>query len=455
MPPGTADVDTPPSPFRRPEMERLFAPDAHVQQMLAFEGALARAQAHVGVIPPEAAAAITAACASATFDVAALHRDAVSAGTLAIPLVRALTAHVGPAGSAYVHWGATSQDVIDTALMLEMRAGLDLLEHDLGQLAAVCAGLAATHRRTVMPGRTLLQQATPITFGLKAARWLSVAVRQIAAVRAQRASGLALQFGGATGTLASLGDRGSAVARVLADHLDLPLPALPWHGERDRVATIAATLGIVAGSVAKIATDVTLLAQTEVGEVAEAAAPGKGTSSAMPHKRNPVDATGALAAARLCLGSVSVVLSALPQEHERAAGGWQAEWVAVPDVFAFASGVVWHVLGAVTGLEVHADRMRHNLDMDGGVLMAESLSMALAPTTGRTNALLLVRELTARAHAHNQSLRVAAHADPRVRGVLSPDAIDHALDPGSYLGSADAFIDAALASRRALISSLE
>jgi len=448
-------VDTPPSPFRRSEMVRLFAPDAHVQQMLAFEGALARAQAQVGVIPHEAASAITAACASATFDVAALHRDAVSAGTLAIPLVRALTAHVGPAGSAYVHWGATSQDVIDTALMLEMRAGLDLLEHDLHQLAAVSAELAATHRHTVMPGRTLLQQATPITFGLKAARWLSVAVRQIAAVRAQRASGLALQFGGATGTLASLGDRGSAVARVLAEHLDLPLPALPWHGERDRVATIAATLGIVAGSVAKIATDVTLLAQTEVGEVAEAAAPGKGTSSAMPHKRNPVDATGALAAARLCLGSVSVVLSALPQEHERAAGGWQAEWVAVPDVFAFASGVVWHVLGAVTGLEVHADRMRHNLDMDGGVLMAESLSMALAPTTGRTDALLLVRELTARAHTHNQSLRVAAHADPRVRGVLSPEAIDHALDPGSYLGSADAFIDAALASRRALPPSLE
>ncbi|MEP7347888.1 MAG: lyase family protein, partial [Gemmatimonadaceae bacterium] len=277
-------VDVAPFPrmFQLPEMVLAFAPETHVHQLLVFEAALARAQAQAGVIPVPAADAIAAACRVELFDVEALYREATSAGSLTIPLVRALTERAGSIGAGYVHWGATSQDAIDTALMLQMRQGLDLLVRDLRRVATDCAHLAEVHRLTLMPGRTLLQQATPITFGLKAARWLALAVRQARALQGCRTTGLALQFGGASGTLAALGDQGSRVARLLAVELQLPLPDLPWHAERDRIGTIAAALGVAAGGMAKIATDIVLLAQAEVGEVTESVGGG---SSAMPQKR--------------------------------------------------------------------------------------------------------------------------------------------------------------------------
>ncbi len=432
--------------FQLPEMVQLFAPEAHLRQMLRFESALARAQAQAGVIPVEAADAIAAACRLAFLDVPALYREASTTGSVAIPLVRALTERTGEAGAAYVHWGATSQDVIDTALMLQARDGLDLLLAELRRVAAECARLAELHRLTVMPGRTLLQQATPITFGLKAARWLALAVRQVAALQERRTSGLALQFGGAAGTLAALGDQGARVAQILADELQLPLPELPWHAERDRIGAIAATLGIVAGSMAKIATDIVLLAQSEVGEVNESAGAGKGASSAMPQKRNPVDATLALAAARLCTGQVTIMLNAMAQEHERATGGWQAELVAVPEIFGFASGAVSHVLGALRGLQVNVARMRENLTHDAGMLMAESLSVALAPALGRPDAQRLVQQVVNDARGSGRSLHQQALDDVRVRAVLSGEAVDQALDPSAYLGSTGAFVDRALAS---------
>ena len=314
--------------FTTPEMAAIFSAEAHVRQILRFEAALARAEAHAGIIPIEAADAIESACQLERFDVAALYREAALAGTLAIPLVRRLTEQAGDAGQKWVHWGATSQDAIDTALVLQMRDGLDLLIADLLRVCASCATLARQHRATLMVGRTLLQQALPITFGLKAARWLALASRQVRTLREQRALSLALQFGGAAGTLAALGDQGMQVAELLAQSLDLALPDLPWHAERDRVASIAAALGVAASAMAKVAYDVALLAQTEVGEVAEASAPGKGGSSAMPQKRNPVDATLALAAARLAVGQVPVIFGALAQEHERAVGGWQGRALA-------------------------------------------------------------------------------------------------------------------------------
>ena len=431
-------------------MVALFSPAALVRQMLAFEAALARAQARAGVIPVHAADAIADACRLELFDVAALYRDAVTAGTLAIPLVRALGERAGSDAIAYVHWAATSQDVIDSALMLQMRDGLDALVCDLRGVAAECARLADAHRVTVMPGRTLLQQATPITFGLKAARWLALAVRQARAVHACRTSGLALQFGGASGTLAALGDHGLPVAHFLAEELQLPLPDLPWHAERDRIGVMAATLGVVAGGMAKIATDIVLLGQSEVGEVAESAVPGKGISSAMPQKRNPVDATSALAAARLCTGQVFVVLTAMAQEHERAVGGWQAEWVAIPALFGFAAGAVSHVAGAIGGLQVNPERMRANLALGGGMIMAESLTMSLATTLGRPDALTLVQHVVSGARESGRSLHDQACEDPSVRAVLTVEAIDRALDPSAYLGSSEPFIDRALASFRAL-----
>lgn len=435
--------------YGTPAMTATFAPEAHVRHMLTFEAALARAEARAGVIPPEAAAAIATACTETAVDVEALYREAAVAGTLAIPLVKLLTAQVTEAGRGYVHWGATSQDAIDTALVLQMRDGLVLIEADLLELSAACAALAEGHRRTLMAGRTLLQQAAPITFGLKAARWLSLTTRQVRALREQRRA-LALQFGGAVGTLAALGDRGLQVAALLAIELDLALPDLPWHAERDRVADAAAALGVTAGAMAKIAQDVALLAQSEVGEVSEASAPGKGGSSAMPQKRNPVDAILALAAARLALGQTSVLLAAMVQEHERAIGGWQAEWAALPALFRYTAGATARVERCVAGLEIDVSRMKMNLDQSGGLLMAESLTMALASRLGRPEAQDLVKELCARAVQSERSLRATALADARVRAVLTPERVDRALDPGLYLGSADALIDRALESYRVL-----
>src|SRR5712691_8850944 len=250
-------------------MSAAFSPSAHVRGMLRFEAALAHAEALAGIIPQEAAAAIAANCREELFDVAALYREAAVAGTPAIPLVRMLTARVEGEARKFVHWGATSQDAIDTALMLQMRDGLDLLIAGLLDICAACATLAEKHRHTLMAGRTLLQQALPITFGLKAARWLALATRQVHTLRERREKALAVQLGGAAGTLAALGDKGLQVVELLAGELKLPAPDLPWHTERDRVAEIAAILGIVAGAMAKIASDVALLAQTEVGEVSE------------------------------------------------------------------------------------------------------------------------------------------------------------------------------------------
>jgi 3-carboxy-cis,cis-muconate cycloisomerase len=432
--------------FSSPDMAAIFSPRAHVRAMLAFEAALARAEARAGIMPAEAAEAIAAACREELFDVEAIYREAQLAGTPAIPLVRMLTGRVGGEAQQFVHWGATSQDAIDTALMLQMRDGLGLLIDRLLAVCDACAALAERHRWTLMAGRTLLQQAVPITFGLKAARWLALAVRQVQALQQHRERTLAVQLGGAAGTLAALGNQGSDVVRLLAEELGLPAPELPWHAERDRVAAIAVSLGVVAGAMAKIAGDVVLMAQTEVGEVAEGAAPGKGGSSTMPQKHNPVDATFALASTRLALGVVPVILPAMAQEHERAAGGWQAEWEAIPAVFRSTASAVERVHSVVAGLEVDPARMRTNLDMTGGLVMAESLMMALARHLGRPEAQRLVRELSEQAAARGSSLHQAARSDERVRAALSSQEIDQSLDPTSYLGSTDIFIDRALAS---------
>jgi 3-carboxy-cis,cis-muconate cycloisomerase len=430
--------------FTTPEMDAIFTPAAHVRQMLVFEAALARAEAAAGVIPAAAAEPIAAACRE-EFDSAAIYAEIAMTGTPAIPLVRQLRARVAGSAADYVHWGATSQDAIDSAAMLQMRAGLKLLRADLLAIGTRCAALAQEHRQTLQAGRTLLQHALPITFGLKAARWLALATRQLQALRQAHDQSLALQFGGAAGTLAALGSVGPRVAELLAAELELPLPDLPWHGERDRIAAIAAAVGIAARSVAKIAHDIALLAQTEVAEVAEEPAAGKGGSSALPHKRNPVDAMQALAAARLATGAVPVVLSALVAEHERAVGGWQAEWAAIPDLFRYAAGAIAHTRRAVLGLQIDSQRMRSNLDLSGGLVMAEALTLALVAPLGRSTARQIVQEACGQARTAGSSLRQIAHDDPRISAALPPEAIDQALDPAAYLGCADILIDRALA----------
>jgi 3-carboxy-cis,cis-muconate cycloisomerase len=440
--------------FTTAAMSAIFNVESRAQRMLDFEAALAAAEAHAGVIPSEAATAIAAKCVVELFDVAAMEKAARSAGTPAIPLVRALTELVDEGARGFVHWGATSQDLVDTAMILQIKDAIEFLLEDLRAIAEACANLGERHRHSVMPGRTLLQHALPITFGLKAAHWLELTTRGIARLHETQRRELVVQFGGSVGTLAALGDRGPEVTSALAQELKLPPSDVPWHTDRDRVGAIAATAGIVAGSMAKIANDIVLLAQTELAEVSEARSPGKGESSAMPHKRNPVDAVTALAAARLALGAVPVVLSAMTHEHERAAGGWQAEWVAVPAVYLFTAGAVDAVRSAVTGLDVDPDRMRTNLDSTGGMYAAEALTTALAPKLGRHEAYRLVSAACDLAMATGRDLRNVVDDDETAQAILEDGDLDRIFDPAAYLGSSDAFVDAALNHWRRQIEAL-
>ncbi len=435
--------------FTAPGMVPIFSGPSLVKRMLDFEAALARAEAAAGLIPQTAAEAIAAVCRVEHFDVPALYRDAAAAGTLAIPLVRMLTSLVEGDARKFVHWGATSQDAIDTAMMLQMRDGLGRITGRLLDIAAACAALADRYRHTPMAGRTLLQHAVPITFGLKVARWLALATRLIHRLRDARDQSLAVQFGGAAGTLAPLGNEGIRVMELLARELGLAAPALPWHTERDRIAEVATTLGIVAGGMAKMATDVALLAQTEVGEISTAGA-AEGRSSTMPQKRNPVEATAAIACARLAIGLVPILMAAGVHEHERAVGGWQAEWEAIPELFRRTSGAVEWVHRAVGGLEVDSDRMRANLELTHGLIMAESLAMALVPHVGRDEAQRIVQRACDRAIQAGLELREVAASDDQICAVLSPERIARAFDVSGYLGSTDAFIERALVGFRTL-----
>ena len=437
--------------YSTPGMAAAVAPAMHIRQILRFEVALAHAEAQAGLIPREAAQAIAEGCTAVQIDITELYRQAALAGTVVIPLVKMIAEYIPIIGRAYIHWGATSQDAIDTALMLQMRIGLGLLEADLLRICNACVRFAEQHRRTLMVGRTLLQHALPITFGLRAARWLALATRQVTTIRSLQAQ-LTLQFGGAAGTLAALGQRGMQVATLLAESLGLLLADLPWHAERDRIGTIAGALGVIVGAAATIAHDLVLLAQTEVAEVSEIQLPGKGGSSALPQKHNPVDATMALACARLALSQIPTVLGVFTHEHERSAGAWQAEWAAIPDLLRYTGGAISRVAQALEGLQVDATRMQTNLDMGHGLVMAEALTLALAPQLGRQAAQQLVQELVQETLRRSATLHTIAQGDDRVQMFLSPTAIAVALDPTHYLGSTDALIDRALAAYQAIQS---
>jgi 3-carboxy-cis,cis-muconate cycloisomerase len=433
--------------FASRDMRALFADRATLGRMLAVEAALARAESAVGVIPRNAAAPIAAACNPARFDIEAIGNAARGVGNVAIPLVKALTAAVAKRdenASRFVHWGATSQDIIDTATVLAIRDAEALLGRDLDRAIKSLATLARRHRKKPMAGRTWLQQALPITFGLKAARWASMLARARLQVGDAAAAAAVLQLGGAAGTLASLGSKGTAVAKRLAKDLDLELPDAPWHGERDRIASVAVALGIVIGAAGKIARDVSLLAQTEVGEALEPAGPGKGGSSTLPHKRNPVGCSQILTAATLAPGLVAGVLAGLVQEHERALGGWQAEWLALPQLFLLASGAAAHLAEIAKGLDVDTVRMRANLDATNGLIMAEAVQMALGEKLGRLEAHELLERASKTAASERRSLKEVLSEMPEVTSILPPRRLESLFNPLAYLGSADEFIERAL-----------
>jgi 3-carboxy-cis,cis-muconate cycloisomerase len=428
----------------------LFVPDAiraaisdraWIAAMLEFEAALAAAEARAGVIPGEAAAAIAAACDPERFEAEALGREARAAGNPAVPLARALTEAVEGDAARFVHWGATSQDVMDTAAMLVARRALALIGEELDGVAAACARQADEHRHTAMPGRTLLQQALPTTFGLKAAGWLCAiddARRRLAAVP------LAVELGGAAGTLASLAPEGIRVLGHLAEELGLEEPVVPWHTARGRVAELGAALALAAGALEKIAQDVTLLAQTEVAEVAEPAGEGRGGSSTLPHKRNPIGSVLAIACARRVRGEASILLGAMAQEHERAAGAWQAEWEALGGALAYTGGAAAAVRDVLDGLEVRPERMRENLDLTGGLVLAESVSMALRERIGRSEAHHLVEAASRRALEAGRPFREELLDDEAIRSELSREEIDRALDVDGYASEAAALVERAL-----------
>jgi 3-carboxy-cis,cis-muconate cycloisomerase len=422
---------------------------ACLQNMLDFEAALARAEVATGVIPASAVGPIAKACKAASFDLAALADAATRSGNLAIPLVKALTAEVAKAdadAARYVHWGATSQDVIDTATMLTLRAAIDALLGDIDRAVAGFTKLARQHRNTAMVARTWLQHALPMPFGLKLAEYAAALHRSRGRLQRLRREGLALQFGGAAGTLAALGDKGLPVAEKLAQELGLTLPEAPWHSHRDRIAEAASVLAILAGTCGKIARDVSLMMQTDVAEAFEPTGEGRGGSSTMPHKRNPVAAATALAAATMAPNLAATIFAAQVGDHERSAGPWHAEWPILPTLLLVTSGALAAIVDIAEGLEVDTARMRVNLDATRGLIMAEAVTFALAEKIGKSEAHHLVEAASKQAVAKKKGLRDVLIRDPKVSAHLSADRLTELFEPMAYQGASQALIDRLLAS---------
>jgi 3-carboxy-cis,cis-muconate cycloisomerase len=439
--------------FTARNMREVFCDQGRVQAMLDFEAALARAEARVGLIPSSAVAPIAAACNAGLYDFAALGEAIATAGNSAIPLVKALGKQIASTDAEaerYVHLGATSQDVMDTGLVLQLRQALELIESDLAQLADSLAVQAQRHAATPLAGRTWLQHATPVTLGMKIAGWLGAVTRSRQRLRELKPRLLVLQFGGASGTLAALGEQAMPIAQALAEELQLTLPEQPWHTQRDRVVEFGAVLGLIAGSLGKFGRDISLLMQTEAAEVFEPSAPGKGGSSTMPHKRNPVGAAVLIGAATRVPGLVSTLFSAMPQEHERSLGLWHAEWETLPEICCLVSGSLQQARLLADGLEVDAARMARNLELTQGLVLAEAVSIVLAQRVGRDTAHHLLEQCCKRAVAEQRHLRAVLGDEPQVTAELSNAELDHLLNPAHYLGQAKTWVERAVAEHNAL-----
>jgi 3-carboxy-cis,cis-muconate cycloisomerase len=439
--------------FNSTAMAAVFSDAGRVQGMLDFEAALARAEARVGLIPQAAVGPIVSACHAERYDFARLAEAIATAGNSAIPLLKALGKQVAaadPDAERYVHLGATSQDAMDSGLVLQLRQALALLEADLAQLGAALAEQAERHADSILPGRTWLQHATPVTLGMKLAGVLGAVSRHRQRLAELKPRLLVLQFGGAAGTLAALGEQGWAVSEALAEELGLALPDQPWHTQRDRLVEFAALLGLIAGSLGKLGRDLSLLMQTDVAEVFEPAAPGKGGSSTMPHKRNPVGAAVLIAAATRAPGLVATMFAAMPQEHERSLGLWHAEWQTLPELCGLVSGALQQALLAVPSLEVDAARMRSNLELTQGLVLAEAVSIALAQRIGRDAAHHLLEGCCRQAVAEQRHLRAVLSDNAEVSAHLKAAELDRLLDPAHYLGQARRWVARALAEHRAL-----
>ena len=435
--------------FGTPAMRAVFSDEALLGRYAEAEAALARAEAKVGVIPAEAAEAITAAAERGLrFDMERMKRETENVGYPILPLVHQLADAAGEAGR-YVHWGATTQDIMDTATVLQLRAALDLVAEDIEALRGILAGLAAKYRDTPMAGRTHLQQALPITFGYKAAVWLSMMDRHAERLEQLRPRVLMGQFAGAAGTLASLGDKGFEVQAAFCAELGLAQPPITWHVARDGFAEAVGFLGLVTGSLAKVATDVMLMMATEFGgEAQEPFVKGRGGSSTMPQKRNPISSELMIATAKAVRQQAGLMLDAMVQDFERATGPWHLEWMAVPESFILASACLHHAKFMLGGLVVDADRMRANLGLTGGLIVAEAVMMAAAPKLGRQRSHDVVYDACRAAITSGRGLAEALGEVPEVVEALGGrDAVERRCDPANYLGLAPRMVDRVLAGR--------
>jgi 3-carboxy-cis,cis-muconate cycloisomerase len=437
--------------FGSAAMGEVFSDAARLQRMLDFEAALAQAEARCGIIPAAAAQAIASKCKADLIDANALAAATAVSLNPAIPLVKQLTALVAkedPEAARFVHWGATSQDANDTGLVLQIRQALDLLDADLAVLCAGLAELAHKYRSTPMAGRTLMQHALPTTFGAKVAGWLDAMNRHHQRFEEARARVLVLQFGGAVGTLAALGEKGLKIGEALAAELHLALPAAPWHTQRDRVAEAAATLGLCTGTLGKMARDISLHMQAEIAEIFEPAGEGRGGSSTMPHKRNPVTCAVVLASATRIPGLVSTMLSAMVQEDERGLGNWQAEWETLPEIFRLTGGALHQMATIIPGLEVDAPRMRRNLDATQGLIFAEAVAMAMGKHIGKSAAHELLEEASRQVRESGKHLRDVLDQNHAVTERLTAADLDRLFAPENYLGVAEELVDRVIEASR-------
>ncbi len=434
--------------FGSPEMRAIFSDEALVARYVDVEVALAKVQGALGLIPAEAAIAIAKGADASKMDLAKLKTETDLVGYPIVGVVHQLQKQCGEAGR-YLHWGATTQDIMDTATVLQVRAALDLVDADLKVIAADFAKLADKHRGTVMAGRTHLQHALPTTFGLKVAVWLSMIDRHRERLAQLKPRVLVGSLAGAAGTLASLKGKGLAVSDALCVELKLGIPTVPWHVARDGLAEAVALLGLITGSLGKIATDVMLLMQTEVGEAFEPFMPGRGSSSTMPQKRNPISAELMAAGARSVRQDVGLMLDSLAgADHERATGPWHLEWIALPRAFIATGGALTQAKFLAGGLIVDAARMRKNLDMTGGLIVAEAVMMAVAEKIGRGPAHDCVYAACRKALDGGTMLLEELRNDPQVTAAIDDVTLQKLVDPAQYLGSANAMIDRVLGAHR-------
>jgi len=419
-------------------MRGIVGDRARLQRMLVFHVSLLRAQAALGVIPTLATDKITEVARPERYDLATLGADAAVTGNVATALARALTAEVGKTdteAARYVQWGASDQDVIDTALVLELRAAIDALTSDLNSAIDGFTLLAGRHRRAAAVARTGLQHRLPMPFGLKVAGYAAALARSRERLRRLRKEALVLQFGGAGGTLASLGENGLKVSERLAALLDLPLPEAPWHGHSDRLAEVAAAFAILAGTCGKIARDISLMMQPEVAEAWEPVGPGSAEA------RRPTAVTAALSAAALAPALLAAIVAGQVQEHEGALGGWQAQWQAFPGLLLVTSGALGAITDIVQGVEVDVDRMRNNLDLTQGLIMAEAVTAVLAAKIGRERATQLVEDASRKAMADKRDLNSVLAEDSRVTAHMTHGELARAFELMSYQGTSQTFIE--------------